>query len=350
MGMEAHAADTDIAPADAPVAAAFEERVRQREERELSEIATPSYPARRPREEAPCRLRTPFQRDRDRIVHSKSFRRLKHKTQVFIAPEGDHYRTRLTHTIEACGISRTVARALRLNEDLTEAIGFGHDLGHPPFGHTGEEALDAALQETVGRRFLHNEHSLRVVDVLEREGRGLNLTERVRDGILRHTGPELPSTPEARIVRLVDRIAYINHDIDDALRAGVLDQNDLPREEISVLGETGSERIDLLVHDLVEHSERAGDIVQGEEVGGAMTSLRSFMFEHVYLGESARREQARVAGVIRTLFDHFMADPPPAEVEPEPDVATRVTDYLAGMTDRFCIRTFEQLTIPREFQ
>jgi dGTPase len=350
MGLEAHAADTDIQPADTPVAAAFEERVKEREQRELSGRATRSYPAQRLREEPPCLLRTPFQRDRDRIVHSKSFRRLKHKTQVFIAPEGDHYRTRLTHTLEACGISRTVARALRLNEDLTEAVGLGHDLGHPPFGHTGEEALDAALQEAVGMRFLHNEHSLRVVDALERDGRGLNLTEPVRDGILRHTGPELPSTLEARIVRLVDRIAYINHDIDDALRAGVLDEGDLPREEISVLGETGSERIDLLVHDLVEHSERAGDIAQGEEVGRAMSSLRSFMFQRVYLGESARREQERVAGVIKTLFDHFMANPPPAEVEPEPDVATRVTDYLAGMTDRFCIRTFEQLTIPREFQ
>jgi dGTPase len=350
LSLEAHAADTDSQAADAPVAAAFEDRVREREQRELSELATHSYPAQRARAEPPCRLRTPFQRDRDRIVHTKSFRRLKHKTQVFIAPEGDHYRTRLTHTIEACGISRTVARALRLNEDLTEAIGFGHDLGHPPFGHVGEEALDAALQESVGRRFLHNEHSLRVVDVLERDGLGLNLTEPVRDGILRHTGPELPSTLEARIVRLVDRIAYINHDIDDALRAGVLDESDLPREEIAVLGETGSERIDLLVHDLVEHSERAGDIVQGEEVGRAMASLRAFMFEHVYLGEWARREQERVTGVIRTLFERFMANPPPAEVEPEPDVATRVTDYLAGMTDRFCIRTFEQLTIPRESQ
>jgi dGTPase len=237
-----------------------------------------------------------------------------------------------------------------LNEDLTEAIGLGHDLGHPPFGHTGEEALDAALQHAVGRRFLHNEHSLRVVEVLEREGRGLNLTEPVRDGILRHTGPELPGTLEARIVRLVDRIAYINHDIDDALRAGVLDESDLPREEIAVLGETGSERIDLLVHDLVEHSEQAGDIVQGEEVGRAMASLRTFMFENVYLGDSARRQQERVIGVITTLFEHFMANPPPAEVEPEPDIATRVTDYLAGMTDRFCIRTFEELTIPREFQ
>ena len=191
-------------------------------------------------------MRTPFQRDRDRIVHSKAFRRLKHKTQVFIAPEGDHYRTRLTHTLETCGIARTVARALGLNEDLTEAIGLGHDLGHPPFGHIGEEALDEALRERAGRRFRHNEHSLRVVDVLERDGRGLNLTEQVRDGILNHTGPEQPATLEGRVVRLVDRVAYINHDIDDALRAGIIVADDLPAAEIELLGPTGSKRIDTL--------------------------------------------------------------------------------------------------------
>jgi dGTPase len=349
--MEARAADMGLGLAKRSVAAAFEERIRDWETDHLSAHATPSYPAERAHSEEPCRLRTPFQRDRDRIVHSKSFRRLKHKTQVFIAPEGDHYRTRLTHTLEACGISRTVSRALRLNEDLTEAIGLGHDLGHPPFGHTGEEALDAALRERVGRRFLHNEHSLRVVDVLERDGRGLNLTEPVRDGILRHTGPELPHTLEARIVRLVDRIAYINHDIDDALRAGVLKEEDLPREEIAVLGGTGSERIDTLVHDLVENSDRVGDIAQSEEVGEAMARLRDFMFERVYLGEAARREQQRVSGVIRTLFDHFMSNPDIVEsVSPDSDLPSRVTDYLAGMTDRFCIRVFEQIAVPREFR
>jgi dGTPase len=372
--VEAHAADLAVEPAEDSVAAAFEQRTVEWERERLSSQATPSYPALRAQDEQPCLLRTPFQRDRDRIVHSKSFRRLKHKTQVFIAPEGDHFRTRLTHTIEACGISRTVARALRLNEDLTEAVGLGHDLGHPPFGHTGEEALDAALRERVGRRFRHNEQSLRVVDVLERDGRGLNLTEPVRDGILRHTGADLPRTPEARIVRLVDRIAYINHDIDDAVRAGVLDENDLPREEIAILGGTGSERIDLLVHDLVEHSEAAGDIVQGDEVGNAMARLREFMFERVYLAEPARREQTRVAGVVRTLFDHFMASPqlmqpdseeadaittssgsrsasaPSPAGEGTDDLASRVTDYLAGMTDRFCIRVFKQIAIPREFR
>ena len=350
--MEAHAADIDPALASDSVAAAFEARIRAWEADHLSPLATPSYPVQRGRAEEPCRLRTPFQRDRDRIVHSKSFRRLKHKTQVFVAPEGDHYRTRLTHTLEACGISRTVARALRLNEDLTEAIGLGHDLGHPAFGHAGEEALDRALQERFGRRFRHNEHSLRVVDVLERGGLGLNLSDAVRDGILRHTGPDEPATLEGRIVRLVDRVAYINHDIDDALRAGVLRESDLPREEIAVLGDTGSERIDLLVHDLVESSERAGDIVQGKEVGGAMGRLRKFMFDHVYLGPQARTEHGRIERVIRTLFEHYAGDPeriPDGGGAPGAGEAQRVVDYIAGMTDRFCIRVFEQLTVPESF-
>jgi dGTPase len=351
--VEAHAADLDHALAEGNVASSFEARIRAREAEQLSPLATQSYPARRVEPEESCRLRTPFQRDRDRIVHSKSFRRLKHKTQVFIAPEGDHYRTRLTHTLEACGISRTVARALRLNEDLTEAIGYGHDLGHPPFGHTGEQALDRVLQDRFGRRFRHNEQSLRVVEQLERERRGLNLTEQVREGILRHTGPVEPSTLEGKIVRLVDRIAYINHDIDDALRAGVLGERDLPREEIAVLGETGSERIDLLVHDLVECSEAAGDIVQSELVGGAMARLRRFMFDRVYLGGGALREQDRVTGVIARLFEHYLEKPDamePIAGGAEHEVSTHVTDYIAGMTDRFCIRKFEELTVPREFR
>jgi len=210
----------------------FRERIERAEEARHSALATQSYPAHRLREEPDSDHRTPFQRDRDRIVHSKAFRRLKHKTQVFIAPEGDHYRTRLTHTLEATGIARTVARALGLNEDLTEAIALGHDLGHPPFGHIGEEVLDACLRERFSVGFRHNHHSLRVVERIERDGSGLNLTEQVRDGILRHTGPDLPATLEGRIVRLVDRVAYINHDIDDALRAGVLLAEDLPTEEI----------------------------------------------------------------------------------------------------------------------
>src|SRR3954465_6684501 len=271
----------------APSAEHFHERTQAWEHAWLSPLATRSYPARRVEPEPDSPLRTPFQRDRDRIVHSKAFRRRKHQTQVFITPEGDHYRTRLTHTLEAAGIARTCARALALNEDLTEAIVLGHDLGHPPFGHIGEEVLDACLKERYGVGFRHNHHSLRVVERIERDGNGLNLTDAVRDGILRHTGPELPASLEARIVRVVDRIAYINHDIDDALRAGVIGLDDLPRREIEVLGATGPARIDRLVHDLVEHSEVAGDMVQGEEVGGAMLALRSFMFQRVYLGEAA---------------------------------------------------------------
>ena len=241
-------------------------------------------------------------------MHSKAFRRLKHKTQVFVAPEGDHYRTRLTHTLEACFISRTVARALGLNEDLTEAIGLGHDLGHPPFGHIGEEVLDEALGEH-GRTFKHNEHSLRVVEVLEGEMRGLNLTEQVRDGILRHTGSEKPATLEGRVVRIVDRVAYINHDIDDAVRAGILSEGDLPADEIELLGATGPERVDALVRDMVERSREAGDIVQSDEVGGAMLRLRKFMFDRVYLGEEARREQERAREALGALFAHYLEHP-----------------------------------------
>jgi dGTPase len=330
-----------------PIAATFEDRVRTWEDQFHSELATPSYPARRRVEEPDSPLRTPFQRDRDRIVHSKAFRRLKHKTQVFIAPEGDHYRTRLTHTLEACGIARTVARALGLNEDLTEAIGLGHDLGHPPFGHTGESALDAALRERGGGGFRHNAHSLRVVDVLERDGQGLNLTEQVRDGILNHTGGDRPATLEGRIVKLVDRVAYINHDIDDALRAGILRAEDLPREEIELLGPTGAKRIDTLVRDIVERSAEAGDIAQSEEVGGAMLRLRKFMFDRVYLGEAARAEHERASRALRGLFAHYTEHPEEVpESEPGADETQRVTDYLAGMTDRFCIARFAELTLP----
>jgi dGTPase len=337
----------------AQVADRFEARVRELEAMALSPLATPSYPARREVPEPDCGLRTPFQRDRDRIVHCKAFRRLKHKTQVFVAPEGDHYRTRLTHTLEVTQVSRTVARALRLNEDLTEAIGLGHDLGHPPFGHIGEAALDECLQRRFGRRFKHHEHSLRVVERLERDGEGLNLTEPVRDGILGHSGrAPLPRTLEGRIVRLLDRVAYINHDIDDALRAGVLDEAELPREPIAVLGATGAQRIDALVHDVVEFSERAGDIVQSPEAGEAMSALRDFMFAHVYLAEAARREHRKIERVVRTLFDHYCEDPheiPVLTPDAADDLPTRVTDYLAGMTDRFCIRRFEALAVPRAF-
>jgi dGTPase len=314
---------------------AFEAGVREQEERWLSPLAVRSYETRgRAREEEPCLLRTPFQRDRDRIVHSKAFRRLMHKTQVFVDPAGDHFRTRLTHTLETTGISRGVARALRLNEDLVEAIGLGHDLGHTPFGHAGEEALDAILRDRFGRHFRHNEHSLRVVDVLERDGRGLNLTAEVRDGILNHTGPNEPETLEGRIVRLVDRVAYINHDIDDAVRAGVLGPAELPQAQIDLLGPSGSRRIDALVHDLVESSERAGDIVQSEEVGAAMLALRSFMFERVYLGEAARAEHVRARATVTRIFDHLIERGDPVD---------EVVDYVAGMTDRFALSYAESL-------
>jgi dGTPase len=332
------------------IATSFEERQRNREERDLSPLAARSYPGLRAVPEDDCGLRTPFQRDRDRIVHSKAFRRLKHKTQVFVAPEGDHYRTRLTHTLEVAGISRTVARALSLNEDLTEAIGLGHDLGHAPFGHIGEDVLDRCLRERFGGSFHHWEHSLRIVTALERDGRGLNLTEQVRDGILCHSGraPE-PATLEGAIVRITDRFAYLNHDIDDALRAGMLDVAQLPARAIAVLGDSGSTRIDALVHDLVEHSERAGVIVQGEEAASAMTALRDFMFEHVYLGEMAQREHAKVERVIRFLFDHYCLHPEALPDAGGDDLARRVTDYIAGMTDRYCIRTYQDLAVPRAF-
>ena len=311
------------------VTTAFAARMREQEDSWLSPLAVRSYETRgRVHTEDDCRLRTPFQRDRDRIVHSKAFRRLKHKTQVFIDPAGDHYRTRLTHTLETTGISRSVARALRLNEDLAEAIGLGHDLGHPAFGHAGEEALDAVLGERFGLGFRHNEHSLRVVDHLERDGRGLNLTAEVRDGILNHTGEREPDSLEGRIVRLVDRVAYINHDIDDAVRAGVLSPDELPAEEIELLGSTGPRRIDTLVHDLVETSERAGDIRQSDEIGEAMLSLRSFMFDRVYLAEDAKPNQQRAHEIIRLIFNQLVD---------ERRSAQDATDYVAGMTDRFAL-------------
>ncbi len=322
----------------------FSERIAAAEEAFLSPLATRSYPAHRARHEPDSDHRTPFQRDRDRIVHTKAFRRLKHKTQVFISPEGDHYRTRLTHTLEACGIARNVARALRLNEDLTEAISLGHDLGHPPFGHIGEALLDRRLNERYGVRFRHNHHSLRTVERLE----DLNLTEQVRDGILNHTGEDVPRTLEGRIVRVVDRIAYINHDIDDALRAGVIAFDDLPEAEIAVLGTTGSERIETLVRDLLERSAGAGDIVQGEDVGGAMLRLRGFMFDCVYLGPAAQHERERIERMLSALFDHY-AEHLPADLTGDAADHERVVDYLAGMTDRYAIRAFSDLSVPQGF-
>jgi dGTPase len=308
------------------VADAFEARVREHEERWLSPLAVRSYEhGGRLRPEDECGLRTPFQRDRDRILHSKPFRRLKGKTQVFIDPAGDHYRTRMTHTLETTAIARGVARALRLNEDLVEAIGLGHDMGHPPFGHAGEEALDEALQKRFRRRFRHNEQSLRIAE-------SLNLTAEVRDGILTHTGERAPATHEGKIVRLVDRVAYINHDIDDAIRFGILDPEELPQAEVELLGSSGSERIDTLVHDLVEQSERAGDIVQSDQVGDAMLALRSFMFEHVYLGPQTRAQHDQARQTVQRIFERLEADGRPPE---------EIVDYLSGMTDRFALEYAE---------
>ena len=308
------------------VADAFEARIREHEEQWLSPLAVRSYATQgRLREEEECSVRTPFQRDRDRILHSKPFRRLKGKTQVFIDPSGDHYRTRMTHTLETTAIARGVARALRLNEDLVEAIGLGHDMGHPPFGHAGEEALDEALRARFGRRFRHNEQSLRIAE-------SLNLTAEVRDGILTHTGEREPATLEGKTVRLVDRVAYINHDIDDAIRFGILAAEDLPQAEVELLGETGSKRIDTLVHDLVEHSERAGDIQQGDEVGEAMLSLRSFMFDHVYLGSHTRAQHEHARETVHRIFEQLAAEGRPEE---------EIVDYLAGMTDRFALEYAE---------
>jgi dGTPase len=341
-----------VASSPDQVAAHFAERREAFEREWLSASAERSYPALRQRPEEDCGLRTPFQRDRDRIVHCKAFRRLTHKTQVFVAPTGDHYRTRLTHTLEVTSISRTVARALRLNEDLTEAIGLGHDLGHTPFGHIGEEALDACLRERFGTGFRHYEHSLRIVDAIERDGAGLNLTEQVRDGIASHSGgAPRPQTLEGRIVRIIDRVAYINHDIDDAVRAGLLTEADLPAQPIAILGQTGSARIDALVHDMVESSRSAGDILQGTQAAEAMGQLRSFMFERIYLGPAVRAERERIIAVIRTLFEHYVEHPealPPAS-SAEDSLAQRVTDYLAGMTDRYCIRAYTDLKVPQAF-
>jgi dGTPase len=304
------------------VADAFAARIRELEEHALSPLAVRSYESRgRERPEEECLLRTPFQRDRDRILHSKPFRRLKGKTQMFIDPANDHYRTRMTHTLETTGIARVVARALQLNEDLTEAIGLGHDMGHPPFGHAGEGALDALLRERGADGFRHNEQSARIAA-------RLNLTREVVDGILTHTGDRDPTTLEGKIVRIVDRVAYINHDIDDAIRYGILEQGDLPRDELDTLGPTGAKRIDTLVHDLVESSAQAGDIVQSDEIGAAMLSLRGFMFEHVYLGEATRPQHERAQAAIGRIYAHLAG---------RGDSQEEIVEFVAGMTDRFAL-------------
>jgi dGTPase len=303
----------------------------------------------RDRPEEPCSIRTDYQRDRDRIIHSKSFRRLKHKTHVFLAPEGDHYRTRLTHTMEVAQVSRTISRALALNEDLTEAIALGHDLGHTPFGHIGESALSKFLPQ----EFKHNEQSLRVVEVLEYGGQGLNLTREVRDGILYHTGEHMPSTLEGEVVRLSDRIAYINSDIDDALRAGLLSLGDLPAEPIEALGSTSSQRIDALAHDAVDNSAEGDHIRMSEATWRMMDELREFLFENVYIGSIAKTEEDKAVRVMESLAQYYLDNPGemPPEFRPESEDqrAIKVCDYVAGMTDRYALTKYGQFFLPRSW-
>ena len=300
----------------------------------------------REREESESDIRACFQRDRDRIVHCKSFRRLKHKTQVFLSPEGDHYRTRLTHTLEVSQVARTIARALSLNEDLTEAIALGHDLGHSPFGHTGEEAWVPPFAK---RSFEHNEQSARVAQVLEKDGKGLNLTAEVIDGIRCHVEELMPATLEGRVVRLADRVAYINHDIDDALRAKILTEDDLPVDIISVLGPTGRARINNLVVDMIEHSQDKDDIGMSGRMYGAMEEMKEFLFHNVYVGSTAKVEEAKAVKMLRQLYAYYKENPGelPADMSPDnADTDTRIIDYLAGMTDRFALKEYARLFMP----
>lgn len=320
------------------------ERTEQNEKILLSPYATKSAETKgRAKKEKKCDLRTDFQRDRDRIIHSKAFRRLKHKTQVFLSGEDDHYRTRLTHTLEVAQISRTIARALMLNEDLTEAIALGHDLGHTPFGHAGERALDKL--SPIG--FRHNEQSLRVVNVLEKKG-GLNLTEEVCDGILCHTGDQMPKTLEGRIIRFADKIAYINHDIDDAVRCGELCEESIPKELSKVLGKGHSQRINTMIYAIISESAGKPAVEMNAEIFEAMTELRKFMFDKVYLRPFAKKEEKKTFGIIESLYNLYIQNPAlmGEEVANESAVLISVRDYIAGMTDRFALEMFEKYFIP----
>ena len=328
---------------------ATREDIEKREYEYLSVYATKAAETRgRQRQEEKCDIRTDFQRDRDRIIHSKSFRRLMHKTQVFIAPEGDHYRTRLTHTIEVAQIARTISRSLGLNEDLTEAIAMGHDLGHTPFGHSGEQVLNRLYS----KGFRHNEQSLRVVDVLEFHAgaRGMNLTAEVRDGILNHTGPVMPFTPEGQVVKTSDRIAYINHDIDDAIRSGIITEQDLPDDCVQILGNSHKKRIDTLVRDMIANSENSPIITLSDEKLAAMNKLRSYMFENVYHNAVAKsaEDMARIETVIETLFRYYLKEPE-LILREYPDLADSdpeelVKDQIAGMTDRYAETKYKEIS------
>ena len=301
----------------------------------------------RPEERSEDEVRTCYQRDVDRIIHSKSFRRLMHKTQVFLQPEGDHYRTRMTHTIEVARISRTIARSLRLNEDLTEAIAMGHDLGHTPFGHAGE----AALSEVMGKPFRHNEQSLRVVDILEKDGEGLNLSYEVRMGILGHTGEYIPETLEGQIVRRSDQIAYVNHDIDDAMRAGILTNDDIPREIAEILGHTHKARINTLVCDIIATSRETGSLCMSPDVEGALRDLRSFMFANVYRNPVAKGEEKKAREMLHRMFEYYLRHPEklPEDFHPQlsfDGMERTVCDNIAGMTDKYAVDKYAELFIP----
>ena len=329
------------------------ENMEQLEQRYLSPYATLSQNSRgRDRNEPPCDIRPVFQRDRDRILHCKAFRRLKHKTQVFLTPRGDHYRTRLTHTLEVSQNARTIAKALRLNEDLVEAIALGHDLGHTPFGHSGEHMLNEICEEG----FKHNEQSVRIVEELEKNGKGLNLTWEVRDGILNHQTSLMPATLEGKIVRLSDKIAYINHDIDDAIRAKVLREEDIPRAYREILGTTSRKRLDTLIHNIVSNSFEKDDICMSNEVEQAMQGLRKFMFQNVYQNPKAKREEERAKELLNRLFYYYATHIdllPEWYLEKMEQVEAKeriVCDYIAGMTDQYAIAKFEEYFMPKAWQ
>lgn len=329
------------------------ENLERMEEISLSPFATLSVNSRgRDREEPQCDIRPVFQRDRDRILHCKSFRRLKHKTQVFLSPKGDHYRTRLTHTLEVSQNARTIAKALRLNEDLVEAIALGHDLGHTPFGHAGERILNELCDEG----YRHNEQSVRIVEKLEKDGKGLNLTWEVRDGILNHQTSMMPHTLEGKIVRLSDKIAYINHDIDDAIRAKVMSEEDIPLEIRKVLGMTTKERLNTLIHNIIMNSMGKNDIVMSEEIGGAMQDLRKFMFQKVYTNPAAKGEEAKAERLLCELYARYMGH---IEILPEQyqrmhsegEKKERVVcDYISGMTDQYAVAKYREFFLPKAWE
>lgn len=335
-----------------------EKNLRQKqEEREHKYLcASASFADRslgREREEEQCDIRTDFQRDRDRIIHCKAFRRLKQKTQVFLAPEGDHYRTRLTHTLEVAQNARTIARALYLNEDLTEAIALGHDLGHTPFGHAGERALDRIREEYGG--FHHNEQSVRVVERLEKDGKGLNLTAEVRDGILNHQTKSTPMTLEGKIVRLSDKIAYINSDIDDAIRAGIICEEDIPKELTEILGESTNKRLNNLVHDIVHNSEGKNDIIMSPSMENAMYSLRKYLFQSVYTNPIAKGEEKKVDHMIHQLYEYYIhnIEKMPGEflelIREGESIGRVVCDFIACMSDRYSVNLYKEIMIPKSW-